>query len=50
MYLVLVILLILLLLGGLPQLGLHQYGWAPSGSIGLILLIIVVVLVLRGGL
>lgn len=44
------ILLILLLLGafgGAPYWGYHQYGWAPSGGMGLVLLI-VLILVLTG--
>lgn len=49
MYLVLIILLVLLCLGGLPSWGYHQYGWAPSG-IGGILVIILVVLLLTGRL
>jgi hypothetical protein len=51
MYLILVILLILLLIGALPAWP-HSSGWGyvPSGSLGLILLIILIVMLLgRGG-
>lgn len=49
MGLVLLVILILLLFGGLPQLGLHQMGYAPSGLVT-ILIIILVVLLLTGRL
>lgn len=49
MTLILVVLLILLLIGGLPNLGLHSYGYGPSGILGIIL-IILVVLLLTGNL
>jgi hypothetical protein len=51
MYLVLVILLILLLIGALPTWP-YSGGWGyyPSGGLGLILLIILIVMLLgRGG-
>ena len=44
LYTVLVVILILLLLGALPPLGLHSYGWYPSGGLGLVLLILVILL------
>jgi hypothetical protein len=47
MYTVLLIILVLLLIGALPPVGLHSYGWGPSGIVGVIL-IVVLVLVLRG--
>jgi hypothetical protein len=34
MGLLLLIVLIVFLLGGLPNLGLHSYGYAPSGLVG----------------
>jgi hypothetical protein len=49
MGIVLLIVLLLVVLGGLPNLGFHSYGYAPSG-IGGVLLIVVVVLLLTGRL
>jgi hypothetical protein len=49
MGLVLLILLLLIVVGGLPNLGLHSYGYGPSG-VGGILLLIVLVLLLTGRL
>jgi len=46
---VLVVLLIILLIMGVPNLGLHEYGWGPSGIVGL-LLVIVLILALLGRL
>jgi hypothetical protein len=46
MGLVLLILLIVLLVGGLPTWGYHSYGYAPTGAVGTILLIVVVLLLL----
>lgn len=45
--LVLLIILILLLVGGLPAFGWHNYGYYPSGGLGLVLLIVLLVLLLR---
>jgi hypothetical protein len=45
----LMIVLIVLLLGGLPNLGYHSYGYAPSGIIG-VLVIVALVLLLTGRL
>lgn len=47
--LLLLIVLLVLLVGGAPHLGFHQYGWGPSGVIGVVL-VIVLVLVLLGRL
>ena len=47
MGLVLLVVLILLLVGGWPALGFHQYGYYPSGIVAIVL-IIVVVMVLMG--
>ena len=47
MGLVLLILLILLLCGGLPQAGLHDFGYGPSGFIGLLLVIVLILVILR---
>jgi hypothetical protein len=46
---ILIIILILALLGGLPQLGFYQGGYGPSGLVG-VLLIILIVLLLTGRL
>lgn len=43
------IVLLLVVLGGLPNLGVHNYGYAPSG-IGGILLVVVLILLLTGRL
>lgn len=44
---VLLIILILLLLGALPGVGLHPWGYYPSGGLGLVL-VVVLILVLLG--
>jgi Protein of unknown function (DUF3309) len=49
MSLILLILVLLLIVGGFPQLGLHSYGYVPVG-VGSVLLIILVVLLLTGRL
>lgn len=38
----LIVLLVLFVVGGLPNWGWHHYGYFPSGLLGLILLIVVV--------
>ncbi len=43
---ILIVLLIVLLLLGLPQIGFHNYGYVPSGGIGLVLLILIVLILL----
>ncbi len=48
LYTILLVLLILMLLGFMPQTGWHNYGYMPSGSAGLILLIVLIVLLCRG--
>jgi len=45
----LIVLLLLFVLGGLPNWGFHNYGYGPSGGGG-VLLLIVVVLLLTGRL
>jgi hypothetical protein len=47
MSLLLLIVLILLLVGGLPHFGYHSYGYAPSGLVG-VLVIVLLVLLLTG--
>jgi hypothetical protein len=49
MGLLLVIILVLFLFGGLPNWGYHSYGYAPSGFVG-VALIVLVVLLLTGRL
>jgi len=44
MSLVLLILLVLLVFGGLPNWGYHQYGYGPSGLGGVLLLVLVIML------
>lgn len=47
MNLIVLIVLILLLVGGIPQTGWHDYGRGPSGGVGIALLI-VLILILTG--
>lgn len=47
MQIILIVLLLLLILGGLPATGWHNYGYAPSG-VGTILLIILIVWLVAG--
>ena len=49
MSLLVLIVLLLLVFGGLPNWGYHSYGYAPSG-IGTVLLVVVVLLFLSGRL
>lgn len=49
MGIILLILLLLVVLGGLPNLGFHSYGYGPS-SVGGVLLAVVLVLLLTGRL
>ncbi len=44
MSLILLIVLLLFLVGGLPNWGFHKFGFAPSGLAGVVLLIVVVLL------
>jgi hypothetical protein len=44
MGLILLIVLVLFLVGGLPNWGYHRFGFAPSGAAGLVLLIVVILL------
>lgn len=43
---ILLIILIVLLIGGLPQIGYHSYGYYPSGGIGIVVIILVVLLLI----
>jgi hypothetical protein len=47
MGLLLLIVLVLFLVGGLPNFGYHSYGYAPSGLAG-VLVVVVLVLLLTG--
>jgi len=49
MGLLLLIVLLVLVFGGLPTWGYHSYGYAPSGLVG-VLLIIIIILLLTGRL
>jgi Protein of unknown function (DUF3309) len=44
MSLILLIILILFLVGALPNWGYHRFGFAPSGIVGVVLLVMVVLL------
>ncbi len=44
MGLILMIVLILFLVGGLPRWGYHSYGYAPSGLVGVALLVVFIML------
>lgn len=46
MGLILLIVLILLLFGGLPNWGYHSYGYGPSGILGIILVIVLILFLL----
>jgi hypothetical protein len=48
MGLVLIIILILLICGGLPNVGFvsHSYGYGPSGLLGVVLIVLIVLLVM----
>jgi hypothetical protein len=46
MGLILLIVLLLLLFGGLPKWGYHSYGYGPSGIIGTLLIIVVILFLL----
>ena len=47
MSLLLLVVLILLLFGGLPRWGYHSYGYAPSGIVG-VLVVVFLALLLTG--
>jgi hypothetical protein len=44
MSLILLIVLVLLLVGGLPNWGYHSYGFKPSGFTGAVLLVVIILL------
>ena len=43
---VVLVLLVLMAVGGLPNWGYHQYGYMPSGGLGVVLVIVVILAVL----
>jgi Protein of unknown function (DUF3309) len=46
MGLVLLVLLIVLLVGGLPNWGYHSYGYAPTGVLGTVLVVVLILFLL----
>ena len=44
MSLVLLIVLLLLVFGGLPTWGYHNYGYGPSGILGIVLIVLLILL------
>jgi hypothetical protein len=44
MSLILLIVLVVFLVGGLPNWGYHSFGFAPSGLAGVVLLVVIVML------
>ena len=44
MGLLLLIIVFLFLVGGLPNWGYHSYGFAPSGIVGVVLIVLVILL------
>ncbi len=46
MSLLLLIVLIVLLMGGLPRWGYHSYGYAPSGFLGVLVIVFLVLLLI----
>ena len=46
LHVVVLVIILILVLGGLPQLGVHSYGYYPSG-LGFILFVVLIVLLLR---
>jgi len=43
---VVLILLVFGVFGGLPNWGYHQYGWGPSGALGVVLVIVLILFLL----
>lgn len=46
MGLILIIVLLVLAFGGLPRWGYHRYGYGPSGGLGLVVVILVILLLM----
>lgn len=49
LYTVLIVLLVLAIIGGVPSFGFHSYGYAPSGGLTILLIIVLVLAFSRGG-
>lgn len=45
-WMLIIIVLFIFGVGGAPNWGYHNYGWGPSGGLGLVLLILLILLVL----
>lgn len=43
---ILLIVLVIVALAGAPQWGYHQFGWGPSGIVGVILVVLLILLLL----
>lgn len=48
-WLVLLIILLLFGVGGAPVWGYHNYGWGPSGGIGLLVIVLIIILLVGRG-
>ena len=46
MGLILLIIILLLVFGGLPTWGYHQYGYGPSGILGVVLIVLLILLLM----
>lgn len=46
MGLILLIIVLVLLFGGLPNWGFHNYGYGPSGMLGVVLIVLVILLLM----
>ncbi len=47
---ILLVVLLILAVGGLPSWGYHEYGYGPSGVLGVVLVLVVLWLLFGGGL
>ncbi len=43
---ILIVVLILILLGAIPNTGWHGYGWGPSGIAGVILIVLLILMLM----